>query len=156
MTRDEALAMAAELADAQPDRYRNAAYQVLLSNFLIEADNLSTEKNPNKQNAPKRKPPKKEAGPPEAHQVAARGNRTQQAGWAASHLADRGEKVSPSAVRAEIKAALGIKPQNVANTSTALKSLTPKYLSREKDGRGFSYVPTARMLELFADLGSED
>ena len=91
---------------------------------------------------------------PEAHAVAKRGKREQQALWAVIELMRLGDEADTVSIRKAIRNRLGVTPQNVRNTSRTLRKLMPMFIDRrERPGeKGFSYHPTIRALEIFEGL----
>jgi hypothetical protein len=93
---------------------------------------------------------------PEPYMIAKKADREQQAAWGVITLFARKEPATSNSIRELIRNELGISPQNEANTSTKLKGLIPKYLTRVKDGKEFVYSPTVNSIELFQGLTEDD
>lgn len=86
---------------------------------------------------------------PEPH-VVADGSRAQQAVWAIVRLRQKGETADRSSINKIIKHELGVTPQDLNNTSRTLGTIVPRFATREKEGRGYSYRPSRHALEVFA------
>lgn len=87
-------------------------------------------------------------GLPPAHVVADGTNREKLA-WAVVTLYSRGQEATTASVMEIIKDELSVTPPNRADVSNGLRELTPRYLSREKVGRGYAYQPQGRILDIF-------
>ena len=91
---------------------------------------------------------------PDDYLVATNGSRDHQTVWAAIKLWQQGKEVTSASIIDCVKTHLCIQPEGAANTSTRLRNLTPKYLSREKreEGQGYAYRPTPKASDIFEDL----
>lgn len=91
---------------------------------------------------------------PDDYLVAAQGSRDHQTVWAAVKLWQQGKEVTSASVIDCVKTNLCIQPEGTGNTSTRLRNLTPRYLSRAKreEGQGYVYQPTPNASEIFEDL----
>ena len=99
--------------------------------------------------------PRDEVALPPDHLVKEHGSREQQVAWAVVKLHQRGEAATPASVMAAIKGELGSTPPTRPQTSTLLKNLVPRFMTRVKEGRGFAYVPTASIGTVLAGLEKE-
>lgn len=170
MTGEEAIAAALSrataLAEAVPERYRERAFEIAAHYFLGQTA-IRSARGAN-QAAPPPPPPRLAApgvegwvarvieGLPEPDLIADKGGRAHQTMYAVVSLLEAGQSANTEGVRKYLREKLGITPETGSHTSDRLKSLVPKYLSRDPatEGRGFVYTPTAKALEIFNDLES--
>ena len=162
----EVFAQAAELAEAVPERYRDRAFELAVRQALGE---IASPGQLQPVSPKGRKPTQAKLGDtpgvepwlarvfegsPAPDAVADSGSRVHQAMFAVISLHRARQQANVEAVRRYIKEKLGTTPQSGSHTSDTLKSLVPRYLSREsaREGRGYEYTPTARALEVFSDL----
>lgn len=89
---------------------------------------------------------------PEAYIIAESGSRDQQTLWAVITLHSRSKEPDNDSIRKVLRDELGISPQSKSNTARTLRSLTPQFLSREKDGKSYVYKPNRSSIKIFDDL----
>ncbi len=153
-----AIDWAIELADSLPERYRELAFSELLRHALNTVSEDNVESNFGEVSPKQKETPSVLSSAlkdiPDAHLVAAKGDRDQQVAWAVAELFNRGDEINNQAIREIIKTRLAISPPNEPNTSRSLQKLTPKYVMREKgeSGKAYSYLPTINLIEIFDDL----
>lgn len=148
-----------EVTETLPERYREIAFSALLRYFLTSSSKSHIGISNQKQIKDHDSSSESDDGNmvsdlPEAHVIAENGNRAQETMWAALTISARGDEVTTESIMRCIKVELGKSPQKGTNTSTTLKNLTPKYLSRTKaeEGSGYTYEPTKNAFRVFEGL----
>jgi hypothetical protein len=152
---NEAAQWAVKMAETLPEKYRPVAFAEFLRFALLnDAEDGHSGEGP--ADTSLTLPPKNNpswvldvyAGVPEDHVVAA-GSNKQRAVWAVIKLHSMGQSATSPAIREIIKTQLGVTPESEKHMPDTLKELTPEYLSRKKEGRGFRYLPSRASLEIF-------
>lgn len=150
---------AVQMAELLPERYREAAFSVMLKfalesldkdNFEPRGGQLSQEKTTISNTNLK----KIMTGIPDDEVIATKGNRDQQIAWAIAKLVSHSEEANNTTICEIIKTILAINPPTRQNTNRSLRYLVPKYVIREKkkNGRGYSYIPSVKITQIFEGL----
>jgi hypothetical protein len=154
---DAIVQWAMEIADSVPERYQLATFSELLR-FALRSQPENKLDHPiasEPSSQPAVVSEKALTGVPDPFLVAENGSREQQIVWAVIQLCEEAEEATTNTVMNLIQNRLSISSPARANTSRMLGELTPKYLTRKKEGRGFVYRPTSRATEIFEGIHNE-
>lgn len=145
------------IAEKLPEKFQQTAFAELLRYALLYSDNSE--------------PPNKQLPKKSIHQItketdfknfsdldllSKKGNRDQHIAWAVAELYARNEEVNNNSIRKIIREHLAITPPARQNANRSLRNLTPKYITRTKNGRKYNYTPTEIFIDIFNDLGEEE
>lgn len=152
---ESAIEWAMEIADNLPEKYQVAAFAELLRHALTVESSV-VERSEAGSSQPSSQPLRERLVNelPDEYLVARNGSRDQQTVWAVIKLWHQGEEIIPASVMDFIRTHLCIQPEGQANTSTRLRKLAPRYLTRQEreTGQGYEYEPTFRAIEVFEGL----
>lgn len=155
---------AVEIAESAPEAYRQAAFTELLSYGLVslQKDKGSFEQSVVSDEAVSSMHSSADQDVrfdnlPETYLIAKQGTREQQTVWSVIELCRSGKEATVDSVANNIKTKLGISPEKKSNTSTTLRNLTPRYLSRNKreTGKGYAYKPASDAIKIFDEFRSK-
>lgn len=142
------------IAEKLPEKFQQSAFSELLRfalNHDDEDEGITKRIKPNKQKLAAEDIDTSGLFP-DLDLLASTGNKDQHVAWAVAELHARGEDVNNEAIRKIIREHLAIAPPSRQNTNRSLRSLTPKYVTRTKMGKKYSYAPSQKISEIFNDL----